>query len=150
MANGHGGKRTPSNPAPVSGPGQLSRRTDSGPAAQYVSGLPYGEGQDFMDLQTAAPMGAGNPSTPTTSAGPSGPSGAAPVPLNAPTQFPDEPLTAGSAAGPGPGPDALPSSVKPTDRDIIVKYLPAMQRATTFEGAPDSFKAFVRWLQGQR
>ena len=27
----HGGKRTPGNPAPVSGPGQLSQRTDGGP-----------------------------------------------------------------------------------------------------------------------
>jgi hypothetical protein len=28
MANGHGGPRTPANPAPVSGPGALSKRTD--------------------------------------------------------------------------------------------------------------------------
>ena len=32
MAEQHGGKRTPRNPAPVSGPGRLSRRTDGGPA----------------------------------------------------------------------------------------------------------------------
>lgn len=30
-----------------------------------------------------------------------------PSPLDAPTEHPDEPVTAGSAFGPGPGPDAL-------------------------------------------
>ena len=30
MANGRGGYRQPSNPAPVSGPGALSKRTDGG------------------------------------------------------------------------------------------------------------------------
>ncbi len=38
-----GGYRAPSSPAPVSGPGALSQRTDGGPTqgAKYVSGLPY-------------------------------------------------------------------------------------------------------------
>jgi len=43
-----GGYREPSNPAPVSGPGALSQRTDGGPTqgAKYISGLPYGQGQE--------------------------------------------------------------------------------------------------------
>ena len=57
---GKGGYQAPTNPAPVSGPGALSQRTDGGPAdsqaAQYVSGLPYGEGQAFMAQQQAAPL----------------------------------------------------------------------------------------------
>ena len=41
-----GGYQQPTNPAPVSGPGALSKRTDgAGQPAQYMSGLPYGQGQ---------------------------------------------------------------------------------------------------------
>ena len=57
-----GGYRKPTNPAPVSGPGSLSKRTDGGPAdtqaAKYISGLPYGEGQAMMDIQNSAPLAA--------------------------------------------------------------------------------------------
>lgn len=115
MANNHGGPRTPSNPAPVSGPGQLSRRTDGGPASQspaYISGGNYGDGQDLMDLQSSAPMAA-TPSNQAAaprrvSAKANGASGVAATPLFAPTQRPDEPITAGAPFGPGPGPDAMP------------------------------------------
>jgi len=55
MAEGQGGYRQPSNPAPVSGPGALSQRTD-GQGARYMSGGQYGEGQELMELQTSAPM----------------------------------------------------------------------------------------------
>ena len=43
-----GGYRKPENPAPSSGPGALSQRTDGGPAqgAKYIPGLPYGQGQE--------------------------------------------------------------------------------------------------------
>lgn len=104
MANGHGGMRRPASPAPVSGPGALARRTDGGPAtAQYVSGLPYGDGQDFYDLQTSAPLGAEAAKTQMRSgaqATQGGPSMTA-TPLFAPTARPDEPVTAGAPFGPG-------------------------------------------------
>lgn len=113
MADGHGGMRTPANPAPVSGPGALSRRTDGQPA-RYASGMPYGDGQDFYDLQTSAPLAA----TDNVQAGrrQARQSGAAPVPaavatpLFSPTQRPEEPVTAGAAYGPGPGPSVLKQS----------------------------------------
>lgn len=105
MANEHGGMRRPSSPAPVSGPGALSQRTDGGPAKPaYVSGLPYGEGQDFYDLQTSAPLGA-EAAKPRSRSGTGSPQGSAPAPtpLFAPTARPDEPVTAGAPVGPGPG-----------------------------------------------
>jgi hypothetical protein len=42
---GDGGYQAPRNPAPVSGPGKLSKRTDGGPAQALMTptGLPYGE-----------------------------------------------------------------------------------------------------------
>ena len=105
MANEHGGYRQPSNPAPVSGPGALSERTDGGaidgvkPATQspkYMPGLGYGKGGENMaNEQSAALAGDPTPNIP------------APVPLSAPTQRPNEPITAGVDFGPGPGSEAL-------------------------------------------
>ena len=57
MAGNHGGKRTPRNPAPVSGPGQLSRRTD-GQTTTEMTGMGYGENADFNDIQSSAPLSA--------------------------------------------------------------------------------------------
>ena len=56
-----GGYQQPTNPAPVSGPGALSKRTDgAGQPAQYMSGLAQGQGQQNMANQQAATL-AGNP-----------------------------------------------------------------------------------------
>jgi hypothetical protein len=110
MAEQRGGYRRPSKPAPVSGPNQLSRRTDTGPkkqGARYMRGGAYGEGQEMMGLQQAAPMAAG-PKTPRPAAPIQRPRNLSPlVGLTDPTQRPDEPLTAGMPFGAGPGPDAL-------------------------------------------
>lgn len=105
MANGHGGYRKPSNPASVSGPGAHSRRTDGRP--QAVADLPdagYGENADFREIQSGAPISGGGPS-PTTPGG--GSPAAMPTPLHAPSERPDEPVTAGAALGDGAGLDAL-------------------------------------------
>lgn len=104
MAEGHGGMRRPSNPAPVSGPGALSQRTD-GQGARYMAGGEYGEGQEMMDLQTSAPMSKA-PAAPRPRTGRQivAEDMARPTPLFAPTERPDEPITAGAPFGPGPGP----------------------------------------------
>ena len=108
MAEQHGGYRRPSSPAPVSGPGALSQRTDS-QGAKYMAGGEYGEGQEMMDLQTSAPM-AKAPELPgmrgSRSARQVVDAGMRPTPLFAPTERPDEPITAGAPFGPGPGPSA--------------------------------------------
>ena len=99
MAN-EGGYVQPTNPAPVSGPGALSQRTDGGaidgmtqPAQSYTGGA-YGENKSTMDQQTASPL-AGNPfSTPQMN-----------LSLTAPTAYPNEPLSAGANYGEGPGLD---------------------------------------------
>lgn len=123
-APGHGGQRTPSNPAPVSGVGKNSRRTDGGPAVQPLQHLPaaqgvappnqYGEDTSYYAEQQTAPLAAGPqappvPSTPPPSGGGGGTPNLAALatPINAPSQRPGEPVTAGAAGGPGPGPEAL-------------------------------------------
>jgi len=101
-----GGLRRPAKPAPVSGPGALSKRTDGGPTqgARYMRGGQYGEGQEMMWLQQAAPMAARpKPARPTTPM----PTAVPITPLGAPTQRPDEPLTTGNPFGPGAGPEVL-------------------------------------------
>jgi len=102
MANGQGGYRQPSNPAPVSGPGALSKRTDGGAVegmtqpAKYMAGLGYGKGGN-MEQQTGAPIqGNDIPATPMPN-----------VSLSQPSMRPEEPITAGIDMGPGPGTEAL-------------------------------------------
>lgn len=98
-----GGYRRPENPAPVSGPGSMSRRTD-GQGPMYMSGGEYGEGQEMMDLQNSAPMSKTETVRPRRGGGrAAAPAGQAEVtPLFAPSQRPDEPITAGMPFGPGP------------------------------------------------
>lgn len=68
-----------------------------------MQGMGYGENADFNDMQSSAPLAAtgstvSNKRT-TTVANPP-----AAIPLFSPTQYPDEPVTAGASFGPGPGP----------------------------------------------
>ena len=98
MVENRGGYRQPANPAPVSGPGALSQRTDGGamdgmtqPMQKYT-GFNYGDNKELNDQQAGAPM-AGMSSTPNI------------ISLDAPTMFPDEPLSAGADYGPGPNMD---------------------------------------------
>lgn len=89
------------------------------------------------------PMGGHNVTTPQA---------AAPVPIS-PDQTvnlfdpgnPDTPLTSGLPSGPGPGPAPTPAA---DEHAIIASYLPSLQRVAQREGTPDTFKAFVRHLQG--
>lgn len=113
----HGGYRRPNNPAPVSGPGAMSKRTDGGPTQPMmeVGGFEYGGRQDFEDIQGGAPMAASDP-LPT------------PTALFAPTERPTEPITAGAPFGPGPGPAAPPNAGQ--------RKLPSSQLAAIADSDP--------------
>jgi hypothetical protein len=96
-----GGYRQPMNPAPVSGPGALSQRTDGGATEgmtqpqQRYSGMPYGQNKSVNDQQGSAAL-AGNP-FPMADL----------LPLDAPTIRPDEPITTGINMGAGAGVEAM-------------------------------------------
>lgn len=118
MADGHGGKRIPANPAPVSGPGKYSHRTDGGPAQvkSHIPDLPYGEAKQQMASQSTAPMAGTSPMPAPPSAAPNSTDNGTVAPqmptytggpFNGPSTRPDEPVTAGATIGPGPGPEAL-------------------------------------------
>jgi hypothetical protein len=111
---GRGGYQAPNNPAAVSGPGALSQRTDGGPTqpAQYMPGLGYGEGGKNYSNQTSAPL-AGNPIKSPSAASMTGTEGLQPIPLDAPTQFPDEPGTAGINRGSGGGSELMMDMPRP-------------------------------------
>ena len=78
---------------------------------QAATGQAYGEATTQMNAQRAVPMGrpatdavpVGNPSTPPAPAVPPG----AVTPLHAPSERPDEPVTAGLPVGAGAGPAGL-------------------------------------------
>lgn len=148
-----GGYRKPSRPAPVSGPGALSRRTDGGAGQpkQRLANAAYGEQKDFQQIQGGAKM----------QQEPQAQAAAAPsplsriTPLNAPTARPDEPVTAGVPSGPGPGLEALGLSnttkgQSTLDAKTIAQYLPNLEAVARQPGTPPSFVKFVRYLRTQQ
>ena len=93
----------------VSGPGQYAKRTD----LEYKS-QSYGDGVAYNAAKSGAPL-ASAPKSPQVSMAPEVPVGTAsgPItPLYAPTERPDEPISAGVDIGAGPGSNAL--GMKPT------------------------------------
>ena len=139
-----GGYRKPANPAAVSGPGSLSRRTDGGPiqaAKEIPGGGKYGERKDLAELQSGAAM-QGNPvpNVPSPSVPASAPSQL--TNLFAPTERPDEPITAGASFGPGYTP---PQEVSGRYK-LVSKYLPMLQEQASNPDAPDTFKNFVQFV----
>jgi hypothetical protein len=102
--------------AGASGPGKFSKRTDL-PSAYY------GEGVETAAIKSGAPLA----STPDVrpSQAPAVPAQEPITPLFAPTQRPDEPITAGIDRGAGAGSEALmmKKSVTKTS-DTLAKMLP--------------------------
>jgi len=145
-----GGYRRPSNPAPVSGPGKLSRRTDGGPSSKSAvqgvremsGGGKYGERKALEETQAGAPM-QGNPvqaQAPVMAAMPSGQPAAG---LFDPTERPNEPVTSGLSVGPG----RTPQPQMAGNYDMIMKYMPALELMASQDDAPEPFKALVQYVK---
>lgn len=151
MANGHGGYRRPSNPAPVSGPGALSRRTDGRPNVMDPGGLAYGEGKALHELQTSAPMGAGQPA-PDVSGGQPAIDPSALTPLDAPGDH-SQPITAGAPVGEGVGPEAIGlmggDQEATADLEKLRPYLPAFIKQADRAETSEAFRRFVRRLRAE-
>lgn len=114
---GRGGYQKPSNPAPVSGVGRGSQRTDGGPG-QPVRELPaeatggYGTRQEHTALQGAAPM-AGGGEAQLSPAAPPRPAG-----VFGPTTQPDVDVAAGLGSQPEP--------IMPPDHIALMRQIYAM------------------------
>lgn len=132
----------------VSGPGALSRRTDTSPV-QKLATLPdaeYGENAAYQDLQRdaglaqsqggEAPPPQGNPYTDKL------------VPIGAPTQSPNTPVTDGAMAGPGADMSAL--GLQPQSQQDLkqwIQYLPVLEYMANQDGASWTMRNTVRQLK---
>ena len=134
MADGHGGPRTPRNPAPVSGPGALSQRTDGVQSPSYIAGGDYGDG-GLMEEQGGAAMVA----APAVQ----------PVPLSAETQAPARPITDGVPVGPGL--NELPTPDDPDGEwvDNMAQYLPSLIAVANGPTSSAEFRTFVRDIKNR-
>ena len=124
---GRGGYRQPSNSAPVSGPGALSKRTDGGATEgmtqpqQDYTGFNYGENGALAAQQSGAALAGTNiPGFNFT-------------PLDAPTERPNEVVTSGINMGDGGGTELM--------RDLP-NYAPSLtdtlKRLTQFDPSGDA------------
>lgn len=143
----HGGYRKPANPAPVSGPGKMSRRTDGQPLTQLPDAA-YGEQKSFQEIQSGAPMGGapnqvpgpgGLPITPVDSGGV--------TQMGAGSQFPGEPVTAGADAGPGPGSSVLPKPADDPSMQYSKSLLPTLEIVANMPFASVELRQMVRRLR---
>jgi hypothetical protein len=108
--------------AGVSGPGKFSKRTDG----MSFESTEYGSGVANAATKTGAPL-AKTPDVRATSLSEMGMAPSQITSLYAPSERPDEPITAGIAMGEGPGPEALGMQSMmngPKLSDILASMLP--------------------------
>lgn len=97
-------RKSRSQPGPSGG--SYSNRSDLSQPVQAPTGLPYGQNQALEQAQAAAPLPqAQDPFEGALQAAQQ--MEFSPVPLNAPSSRPFEPVTSGLVSGAGPGPEAL-------------------------------------------
>lgn len=140
-----GGYQPPAKPAAVSGPGKYSQRTDGQPMEQLPDAA-YGEQKTFQQAQKAGPMAqapqpgqAGQPVSPLDMS--------RITPLDAPSEFAQEPVTAGADAGPGPGASVLGLPTSDPSMQYAKELLPALEIAASMPHQTVEFRQMVRRLR---
>lgn len=102
-------------------------------APQANVGQPYGTAKAQEDSQAQMPMGP------------------PPIPINAPTARPEEPVQSGLSLGPGVGPETIPalSPAPTTNPDLIAfaPYLPSLELMSSLPGTSTATRNFVRYLR---
>ena len=128
----------------VSGPGAFSKRTDLKPQSQY-----YGEGVETAAIQSGAPL-AKTPDVRGATNTAVRQAAEAVTPLFAPSQRPDEPITAGIPMGAGPGPEVLGINNNldtQEDKERMISYLPALEVMAASPNSSQAFRNYVRMLR---
>lgn len=128
------------------GPGKFSKRTDKavGEANRSLPNAGYGEQAQYQEQLQGAPM-AQDPAAAFTGAFGS-PAGNV-TPINAPSAYPEEPVTTGAATGPGAGPEVLGQGAdQNAEIDKLRAYLPALQYMAD-AGNSDAARNLVRQIQ---
>jgi len=111
----------------------------NGQPARYAAGID--NAQDFYDVQTAAPMAGRNPANrPPAVAQEQRPAPRMPldgiVPLDAPTQYPDEGVDTGGALG-------------SQDVAALASYLPFYAKIAEMPQASNAFRNWYRYVRSQ-
>ena len=139
--------------APQNNPANVSGTGGAGQSGNYT-GFAYGENSALNQQRIEGNAAVASTHTPTPSA-PANPYEGINMPqlggLFDPSTRPNEPMTAGVDAGPGPGSEALPKGIMNNTRmdenmKIAAQYLPDLAHAAKSPDAPDSFKNFVNYL----
>lgn len=119
--------------------GSYPNRTDKTQPVQAPSGMPYGENQALQQSQQDAPLPQTAPQDPweTVMQHAQG-MDFSPVPFNAPSNRPHEPVTTGLASGPGAGPEAMGPQVGVSA---------ALQRAIAMSGGNGVLQALLENAQ---
>jgi hypothetical protein len=119
-------QRTNTEAKPVSGPGALSQRTDMDPI--QPGQVPASQVPNVPPASVPSPASASNLQ------------GRTPQPITnifAPTENPNEPITAGANMGAGRNPEPA------TQYAMIQKYMPQLDSLASKEDSPESFKIFL-------
>ena len=125
----------PMNPkAGVSGPGKYSVRTDK----LQLGSTSYGEGKETQEIKSGAPLAKTADTRPSV------------TPLYAPTERPDEPVTAGIDQGAGPGSNALMVN-QPDDytnfNTNIQSYGPVLSYIASLQNTSPETRRVIRQLR---
>jgi hypothetical protein len=127
----------------------------NGQPARYAAGID--NAQDFYDMQTSAPMAGANPANkPSMGAADVMPkiSTAGIVPLDAPTQYPEEGVDTGGALGPNAGEEvmAAPAMLNAQNNQDIAQlaaYLPFYAKIAEMPQASNAMRNWYRYVRSQ-
>jgi hypothetical protein len=133
----------PMNPkAGVSGPGKFSVRTDK----LEMGSTAYGEGVETQAIKSGAPLA----KTADTRPAPASAMGQPVTPLYAPTERPNEPVTAGIDQGAGAGSDALMIN-QPADytnfNANVQSYIPVLSYISGLQNTSPETRRAIRQLR---
>jgi hypothetical protein len=133
----------PMNPkAGVSGPGKFAVRTDK----LEMGSTAYGEGVETQAIKSGAPLA----KTANTRPAPASAMGQPVTPLYAPSERPDEPVTAGIDQGLGAGSDALMIN-QPADytnfNANIQSYTPVLSYIASLQNTSPETRRAIRQLR---
>jgi hypothetical protein len=133
--------------AGASGPGKFSKRTD-----MALGSTSYGEGQETAMLNTAAPKSKTRGIADNVGGRPANPVTQTPlVPLYAPTQKPEVPITEGIDMGEGAGSEVLIMR-QPDDqnfRSAIASYMPVLAYISDLPNTSPETRKAIRQLRDQ-
>jgi hypothetical protein len=114
-----------------------------------MGSIAYGEGVETAAIRSGAPLARtgevrGMPASEVRASVQEPVTG-----LFAPSQRPEEAITSGINMGEGAGSEALMmNQIQQNEKDIIAKYLPSLTSMAAGQDTPQSFRAFVSFIQG--